>query len=794
MTAVTAGVWKRLAQRAIDRPWRTIAVMVGLTLLAAPGVLRLEMRTDGHALVPPDDPAVRIDAEVREHFGLRDPVLAVVVTDHPDGIYNADTLRRVRELTAALATIEGIGSGSVTSLATERRERLDPGTGLSFRSFLDPLPRTPAGFALLRQDLARPSAAVLQGFLVATDGRAAAVVAEVPEGETRRAIVRQIRDAAARIESPRDRILVVGAPVAEALLGDHILADLALLLPLALAVISAVLWLGCRRLWGVLLGLAEVGACLVFTFGLMGWMGVPVYLTTAILPVILVTLGLADEIHVYWHYQHLLASKPRGPHPAAIRTTMEEMATPVVLTSFTTVIGFLSFTPSGQRPVLWLGVFAGIGVLFCLVWTLTVLPAALALLPPEKMVRPARRRGRETGFAERLVLPLWRRPGLVAGMLAVACAAAAVGASRLYVYDSWIEGFAPGSAFRLATQEVDRRLAGTHVLRLELRFATPPEGSPRSWSREGPLLDPAAVEAVGDLEAFARRQPGVGGVLGLHSHLSALSWFWEMAGGPGRVLPEDAYDLDRLLRRYDLSQSPAERQEVIDDALERTVVTVSAREANYWSTGRLMRALREYEAEHLAPVSCRMRFAGDLAVSQAMIPAIVRTQVASVLLSLLAELLMLLALYRSLRWALLALLPAAVSVLWVFGLMGYTGIPLGVATSMFCAITLGIGVDFGIHFVERFRQARQADPFERARTALEETGPAIVVNTLLNVLGFGVLAFSLVPANARLGFLMAAALTAACAITLLPLGALLSGNRTGVLFSNAPATSGKESP
>lgn len=767
---MTAGIWKRLAQRAIDRPRRAIAVMVGLTLLAAPGLLRLEMRTDGHALVPPEDPAVRIDAEVREHFGLRDPVLAVVVTDHPDGIYNAGTLRRLVELTAALAGIEGIGSSSVTSLATERRERLDAGTGLSFRSFLDPLPETPEGFALLRQDLARPSAQILQGLLVSADGWAAAVVAEVPEGETRRAVVRQIRDAAARIASPRDRVLVVGAPVAEALLGDHILADLALLLPLALAVISAVLWLGCRRLWGVLLGLAEVGACLVFTFGLMGWMGVPVYLTTAILPVILVTLGLADEIHVYWHYQRLL-EQPREPHPFPVRATMEAMAAPVVLTSFTTVIGFLSFTPSGQRPILWLGVFAGIGVLFCLVWTLTVLPAALALLPPEKMVRPAGRR--ETELAARLVLPLWRRPGLLAGVLALACTAAAVGTARLYVYDSWIEGFAPGSAFRLATQEVDRRLAGTHVLRLELRFTPPPEGNPRSWSREGPLLDPAAVEAVGGLERYTRRQPGVGGVLGLHSHLSALSWFWEMAL-PGRVLPEDSFDLDRLLRRYDLSQGLPDRQEVVDDALERTVVTVYVREANYWSTGRLMRALRDYEAERLAPVSCHMRFAGDLAVSQAMIPAIVHTQVASVLLSLAAELLMLLALYRSLRWGLLALLPAAVSVLWVFGVMGYAGIPLGVATSMFCAITLGIGVDFGIHFVERFRRAAQAAPFERARAALEETGPAIVVNTLLNVLGFGVLALSRVPANARLGLLMAAALTAACMITLLPLGALLS--------------------
>ncbi len=805
MEAIEA--WGRLAQRSIDRPRRAIAIMAALTLLAAPGLLRLELRTDGHALVPPDDPAVHVDAEVRERFGLRDQVLAVVVTDHPDGIYNAATLRRLAELTSALEEIAGIGPDHVMSLATEKRERLDPGTGYSFRPFLNPLPRTAEGFALLRQDLARPSAAILRGTLLAGDGRAAAVVVEVPGGHlsgrdgadrhaadsvNRVTIVRQILAAAKHLEAPPDRILVVGAPVAEALLGDHILADLALLLPLALAVISGVIWLGCRRRWGVVLGLIEVGAGLVWTFGVMGWLGVPIYLTTAILPVLLTTLGLADEIHIYWHYQRLLAAQPPcGPHPAAVRKTMQQMTGPIVLTSLTTAIGFLSFAPSGVLPIFWLGLFTALGVLFCMVWSLTVLPAALALLPPEEMVRPAWRSGPGEGWTARLVLPLWKRPGLVLGALALVSTAAATGLPRLFVDDSWIEGFAPGSPFRRATEEVNRRLYGTHILQLELRFDRPPQGNARSWRREGPLLDPAAVDAVGELEAFARRQPGVGGALGLHSQLSALAHFWEMAR-PGRVLPGDPFDLDRLLHRFDLSRGRVNRLEVVDEPLQRTVVTVFVREGNYRSTARLMRALRAYEGRRLAPRSCEMRFAGDLAVSQAMIPAIVQSQVSSVLLSLLAELAMLCLLYRSIGWGVIALLPAALSVLWVFGFMGFAGIPLGVATSMFCAVTLGIAVDFGIHLIERFRQAPHTDPFDRARAALEEAGPAIAGNTLLNALGFGVLAFSRVPANAHLGMLVAAALAASCLLTLLGLGVLLARPpHAKILIPVAPSTKGE---
>jgi predicted RND superfamily exporter protein len=469
---VTVRFWEGLAQRSIDRPRRAIAVMVAMTLLAAPGLLRLELRTDGHALVPPDDPAVLVDAEVREHFGLRDPVFAVVVTDHPAGIYNSETLERLAGLTAELAAIEGIGPAEVISLATEARERLDPGTGASFSAFLDPLPETPEAIALLRQDLARPSAAILRGTVIADDDRAAAVVVgvpgapggdEEPEGVDRTAVVRQILEVARHFESPRDRVLVVGAPVAEVLLGGHILADLALLLPLALLVMATVLWLGCRRLWGVVLGLTEVGAALVFTFGVMGWLGVPVYLTTAMLPVLLTSLGLADEIHVFWHYQRQLAAAPSspsgGPHPEPVRATMRQMTRPVFLTTLTTAIGFLSFAPSGVLPIFTVGLFAALGILFCMVWSLTVIPAALTLLPPQRMTRPAWRRdaasGSVSGVAEgwtaRLVLPLWRRPGAILAVLLLVSIAAGVGASRLSVYDSWIESFAPGAPPRRST-------------------------------------------------------------------------------------------------------------------------------------------------------------------------------------------------------------------------------------------------------------------------------------------------------------------------------------------------------
>ncbi|HEV2843616.1 MAG TPA: MMPL family transporter, partial [Thermoanaerobaculia bacterium] len=170
----------------------------------------------------------------------------------------------------------------------------------------------------------------------------------------------------------------------------------------------------------------------------------------------------------------------------------------------------------------------------------------------------------------------------------------------------------------------------------------------------------------------------------------------------------------------------------------------------------------------------RVELAGDVAVSQAMIPAIVRTQMGSLLLALVINLAIVALLFRSWRYGLAAVAPTAVAVAWTFGLMGWLGMPLGVATSMFCAVTLGIGVDYGIHFLERFRAAEAAGGAWPDRVAVAEAGPAILVDTLAIALGFGLLAFSQVPTNRWLGLLVAIALASACLLTLTGAGGMLA--------------------
>lgn len=888
---------KTLHRFSIRHPVLVVVIAVLGTIAIAPGIHRLRLRTDGHALVPEGAPAVGLDRAVRREFGIRDPIIVLVRSRHPDGIYNPRTLRLVADLTTELAGAPELDSGSVRSLATEPSDRFRAGT-LAHRRLLEPFPATRSALDSLRSDIA--AIGLLTGTLVSFDGRATAIHVGTPPQADRTALISTIHDVIARADTSGHQVDIIGAPVAEALLGTHILEDLGVsgawsglrtrrladrpdaglgaisrfrvaiarhvgLLPLSIAVMALVFLLSFRSFTAMLLPLAEAGACLVFVFGLMGWTGVPVYLTMAVLPVILVAMGLADEIHVFASYSRHRAAQPGEPVATVVRAALDETSLPVVVTAMTTAVGFLSFAVSPLAPVRAFGLFTAAGILFCMLWTLTAVPALLVLLAPRGFHSPGAA-GRailtgRSGWWIRLASRAPRQPGWTLAAAALGLALCPLGFRQLHVQDGWISGFARESAFYRATQYFNRQFYGTHRLLLaidtghvelrgriasadmsyhELRLpahlvpdpewlagcsvvvsrragATGGRGRAAYWSsvvesagRRGDrivvttplvhgsalfLLAPAPAETleyalrsqrlalpgvlrrIEELEQFIRTQGrwAVGGVLGPADEI-ATAEFLTSDRVPGfRMIPSDPDHVRWLWSAIGLVQGPERLREMADPGLERGLVSVFLQNANFVDTARLMEALRAYERTRLLPERIRFDFAGDVAVSQTLVEAIVNSQVRSLSISLLGILAVTALLFRSLRWGFVCMMPAGLAVAAAFALMGWTGMPLGVATSMFAGMVLGSGVDFAIHLVDRYRStvARGATCEAAIADSLAVTGPPILINALAVALGFGILVLSRVPANARLGAITMVSLIACLAATLLVIPALL---------------------
>ncbi|MEM7048316.1 MAG: MMPL family transporter [Acidobacteriota bacterium] len=727
---------------AIDHPRWVIVAFCLLLALAAPGLTRLELRLDGRALVPSDAPALLADQRIQQIFGVRDPLVVVIDTGRAGGILSADRLRAVRELNGALAGLEGLGWGALSSLVTEPRDRVD---SIDASPFLSPLPESAADLTELERDIA--AAAILTGTLVSVDGASTATLVKVPGGVDRQRLVTAVQNVLAEVELPAGtQAFLVGAPAAEVLLGRHVLADLQRLLPLALLLMALVLGWFFRRPWAVALAFAEVLGCLIFTFGLLGWSGQPIYLTTAILPVVLTTLALTDEIHLLAVGQRIARRRPAVAGRCLARAVVAELARPVALTSLTTALAFLSFLASDLPPVRSFGSWAAVGVLFCLLWSLTVTPVLMRLLGPRRWVAP----GDGWHFAG------WRLRGRWPLVAALALLVLVAGALRLEVQDGWVSGFARGSDFRRSVERFNEQFYGAH--RLQLRLELPATGGEAQDAK--PFWDPEVLAAVERFERGLRSLPAVGGVLGPYGHLAAVTHLARGRPAGPRAPPDDAEYIRRMWRRIELGRGPDRRREIVDDDYRQGLVTVFLGDANYRDTAAVLGRVDELAERDLKPLGGRVEIGGDVAVSQAMIAAIVGGQLKSLALAGLGILLLLTWSAGSLGRALRALLPVSLAALVSLGVMGWCGIPMGVATSMFLALSLGVGVDFSVHFMarERAHGSRQA-----ARAAI---APAVLLDALALGLGFGLLGLSQVPANSRLGLLVALAMVTAAGVTL----------------------------
>jgi len=888
--------FSKLSRFAIAHPKSVLLAVVLVTFAALPGLARLKLRTDGHALVTPDAPEVLYDTAIRQKFGIEDQIVVLLHSTNTDGIFNPATLQQVRNLTAEFLKLPGVTPSSVMSLATEPSFRLRPST-LIHQTCLEPRLKTKAELDLLRDDLHRIQ--LYTGTLVSASGKSTVILIGTPSGCDRTQFYRDVLGViAAKAIQTSDEIVVTGAPVAESLLGIHILEDLGVpksllggttlgeskntgwgmpeslhdlrllvarrigLVPLAALVMMLILLLAFRNVLAMLLPLPGVAATLLFVFGLMGWTEVPIYLTIAVMPVLLVTTGVINDVYLFSRYFSLLRERrPKGAtaftHVDLVRETFDNLASPVAITSLTTAIGFLSFGFSPLRPVQAFGICSCIGALYGLLYSLTVVPAMLTLAPPQWLVRQRPAKGekadRLAAWFSRLAETVVCRRWWVVGAAVVVAVLTPLGLRRLVVQDSWTNAFDPGSEFHHATQLVNEEFYGMHLLYVsfdlpetlkgELKASdvnqdgfvfrgglvkspvllagspiTVNTGAPAVWrshiemvynlgtnigaripredmgtnwwekfAKAGPVsfevivrnhFKPDVVRAIADLSDFIRQrsQYAVGGVLGPADYVTTTRFMARPNDPTARVIPEDPAEIKLMWDYYRLALGQKRLQQIVDTNYWQSLTTVFLKDANFVATGKLMKEIRDYEREHLTPKGIKLGFAGDVALSQSLIQGIVATQMKSMIWSLVGILLATSLLGGSLRWGLYSVLPSLLAVIVKLGVMGWLGVPLGVATSMFAAMTFGIGVNCAIQLLESYRQAQsvtsgQSTRLEDLKRAMALTGPPALINTVAVSLGFSVLMLSQVPADARLGLLMVLGLTECflASLLLLPL-------------------------
>ena len=710
----------RLVEAAMDRPRHVLWGALALTLVFASLIVFIEVDTDPENMLPGDHPVRERNAEVRAAFGAHDLVVVGVVADD---VRTPEVLGAVDELARTVADDEGVLGDEVVWFASATGGKADV-----------------ADAAAVDATVAAVSSDPIVGPNVLTaDGTTTAVFvplvdkADAPDVE---AVVDEVVSSSPALAEAE--VHVAGLPLAEEVFGREMFIQMGVFAPLAGLLVFVLMLVFFRRLVLVLAAMAVAMLSIAWTMGLLIGTGNTVHIMSSMIPIFLMPIAILDSIHVLSEFFD------RYPHHLDRRETLRvvygELYRPLAFTSLTTAVAFASLAIAPIPPVRVFGLFVAFGVAVAWLATIVVIPAVIMRMSEARLAAALEDRPESSG---RLLAGGLRTLGrtsvrfrwpIVAGFAALALVAVPL-ITRIQVNDNPVNWFKSSSEVRQATEALNDRLPGTFGANLIITADEP-----------GALTDPDAVAAVDGLQdALAGAE--VVGSTAAYTQLEDL----DSAGPVAATL----IDADRQQANLRLQLADGDNQ--------------------------AMRSVVDLVDDHLAaeplPEGLDVAWAGETYLNLVWQDEMVTGMLEAFASTLVIVLVLMAIVFRSLRWALLSVLPVAWTVIVVYGVIGLVGKDYDMPIAVLSTLVLGIGVDFAIHFVQRFREldAEFGDRHAALRTFFEEPARALTRNALVIAVGFTPLFLASLTPYLVVGAFLSSIILLSWATTLVLLPAIVAG-------------------
>ena len=749
---------ERYIAAVLRRRWLVVALATLVMLVITAGARFITVTNDYRVLFSEDNPQLAAFDALENTYSTSNAAL-IAIAPRDGSVFTRESLVAIEELTeAAWRTPYSSRVNSLTNYTHSEalEDELIVGSLVDDASAL-------SDADVVRVEKIALDAVEIAGRLVAYDGRTAGVAINFILPENHDQAVIEITDylnsvlAEARANHPAIDYYMTGDVVMNRTFADVTQSDIQTLTPIVFVIIVGATIILLRSI----LGTVAIVAVLVFvvntTLGFAGWNGVVFSPTNSGVPIIVMVIAIADSIHVV---TSVLLGMRRGlDRNAAIVESIRINAYPIFITSVTTAIGFLSLNASDSPPFHVLGNYVAFGVLCALVYTMTLLPALLSILP----LRARRVQSEGTAFFGRLADFVIARRTFLLGSVSLVIVVLAIGIPRIELSDNMAQYFDDRYEFRRDTDYVIDNLTGLDKLEYSL-----------SAGREGGITDPDYLRKVDAFAEWYRQQPEVTHVQAFSDIMKRLNKNMHGDDPTFYRLPDDPDLAAQYLLLYELSLPfGSDLNDRIDVAKSATRLVVTTK--NAWS--RDIRELDERAEVWLrANAPAFAQEASGLSVvfahlSLRNINSMLRgTITAMALISFI-----LIWIFKSVRIGLLSLLPNFIPAIMSFGLWGYLVGHVGIASSVVIAVVFGIVVDDTVHFLSKYLKARREglSAPEAVRSAFHMVGYALWTTTAVLSVGFLVFATSGFEVSWALGLLVTTTIVFALVADFLLLPTLL---------------------
>lgn len=699
--------------------WPIIIFFTTITIIFSFSLKDLSIDADLKHYFPKTMESMVSTEKIEEKFGSQDIVMLIFKTDD---IINPESLNRIKKIDRSLKRIKGIRKTS--SLFSSNSIYGEDGA-MYVEPAIGRIPDNPEAISALKRSLSEND--LVMNIVVADNFKSTAIIATLESDANEDSVFNSVNKVLS--ENPgKEKVFFGGLPYLRQAINNDIRRDGTILVPAALLLMIIFLFLVFREWRGVFLPFLVVIMSCILALSLLPIIGWKFYFISLLVPVMLIAVANDYGIHIIAKYQEINAEGGNESMKEMAIEIAGKLWKPIIITGITTIAGVAALMAHTMIPARQMAVVAGIGILAAIIYSIVLLPALLSLLKRSKPVRSLQKRvsSEKLNFLNRLAFFIVRNHRKIPRVALVITLLIGLGILFLKV-DSNEENFFPEKhPVKQASKIINAKYGGSE--NLSIMFS-------------GDMLDPVLLKRIELYENRLLENSEIDLVMSFPDVVKEISKaLYEPGNQMYDQIPPTRDAVAQYVELYNMNGDPENLDQLVDFTYENSHMIIRINTVGNKEINQIIAGIKQMTADD--PMVSAIGGYGY--VRSQLANLVVRGQFYSLAIALIIIFILLSLIFRSIQAGLISSIPLALSMILLFGIMGFTGVRLDVATALLSSVMIGVGVDYTIHFLWRYREEREQHrpPKEAIITTLTTTGRGIMFNALSVIVGFIILIFS----------------------------------------------------
>ncbi len=768
-------MFAKFIQYATRQPKIIMAVTFIFVILSISQMPKIKVDTDPENMLPYNAP-VRVDnRKMKKEFSIYDLiVIGIVNRNNPNGVFNVKTLTNIYRITEEIKKIDGVISNEIIAPSTKDNVEQAGLGALRFNWLMETPPKTQQEALHIRDEA--EDHPMFYGTLVSEDGKAMAIYVPIKSKDLSYEIANKIKEIIKKYPSD-DKYYFTGLPIANDQFGSEMFKQMAISAPLAGLVIFLLMWFFFRSVNLIIAPMLVAIATVIITMGLLIGFGFPVHIMSSMIPIFLMPIAVLDSIHIlseFFDKYHIYKDRCK-----TITFVLDELFSPMLFTSLTSAVGFFSLAFSPIPPVQVFGIFVAIGVLIAWVLTISFIPAYVMLINPERFrAFSSSDRTIETVILDKMLSVVKRvstkHYKTVLTITVILVVISVYGITRIQVNDNPVRWFTKNHPIRIADRILNKHFAGTYEAYLVITAKD---------KKAEVFMRPKMLKYIEALQRDLMKSGLVGKTTSLVDIVKKI--YYELLGGDkiNNVIPKTKAAVAQCLISFENSHKPDDLWHMVTPDYSKINIWVQLKSGDNKDMDRVVKYVDNYIKANPPPMPIEYHWSGLTYINVVWQNNMVVGMLKNFLGSFVIVLFMMLFLFKSPVRALISMIPLTVTIIFIYSLLGFFGKDYDMPVAVLSALTLGLSIDFAIHFIQRAIEVNREKGSWNATADEMFSGPgrAIIRNVLVVAIGFlPLLAAPLVPYK-TVGFFMFSIMAVSSIATLFILPAIISLNPAMVL-------------